>query len=103
MGVIMTIHNAPQFAGTSATTTSRAYVIYDRETGDISHIHHVVELLAGDSTAEEHKAHAFRMAGARAGANSDLLEVDSSEVNTVKPIGVDPTKRAIVGRPAKSR
>ena len=92
-----------QFLGISVATTSRAYVVYDRSTGDIINVHHVVELLGHGSDAESHKARALRMAGGRARANAGILEVDSSEVNRIGPIGVDPERRVIIARPAESR
>ncbi len=75
-------------------TASRAHVVYDGKTGEVLHIHHTVSHDEASSHEEPH-ARALRHAGKRAGANAEVIEVESREVSHGRPIRVDLATKAI--------
>jgi len=82
--------------------SSRAYVVFDKSSGEIIHIHHAITFSADLPTSEKPEARALRLAGAPAGVSVDVLEVESARINNLKPIKVDTASRAIVDKIVKS-
>jgi hypothetical protein len=75
---------------------SRAYVVYDKTTGEILHVHHTVSFAHGAPVHEKPEARALRLAGIKAGANAEVLEVDSNQFNQFTPMRVDTARRVVV-------
>jgi hypothetical protein len=89
------------FPGDSQSTnsrlvlSSRAYVVYDATTGDVLHIHHAVTPAHVTPAREDDVARARRLAGKKAGANAQVLEVDPAELRQGH-IRIDPAKRTVI-------
>lgn len=82
--------NMPQSTQSNIVPTVRAYVVHDRNTGEILHIHHSITFPHDRSGGESPELRALRLAGHRAGANAVVLEVDPAEVSFhVNSIKVD--------------
>ncbi len=77
-------------------SASHAYIVFDKSSGEIIHIHHAVTISADLPTSEKPQARALRLAGAPAGLLVDVLEVESTRINNLKPIKVDIASRTIV-------
>jgi hypothetical protein len=60
--------------------TTRAFVLYDKATGEVLHVHHSHEFGACAPARETPEARALRLAGRRAGANAEVVEVNPAEV-----------------------
>jgi hypothetical protein len=90
------------FGGTSQSTDDRivakshAYVVFDKTTGEILHIHHSVAFPEGATPRVSPESRARRFAGEKAEANADVLKVDSAEVNHHVHMRVDTVKRTVV-------
>lgn len=67
---------------------SRAYVVYDRTSGEIIHIHRSDTFPQGGPVRESQEARALRYAGNRAGVNAEVIEVDPADVNHRNPSGI---------------
>jgi hypothetical protein len=96
MGLIMSANRGQQSTDPKIVPTDRAYVVFDRATGEVIHVHHAVTFAAGPPLREPHEARARRLAGAKAGANAEVIEVDPAEVDRHGRLRVDPTTRKIV-------
>jgi hypothetical protein len=83
-------------------SASRAYVVFDKGSGEIVHIHHAITFSADLPTSEKPEARALRLAGAPTGLAFDVLEVESAHINNLKPIKVDIASRTIVDKITKS-
>jgi len=92
----MNFDNTQQSTDPRIASQSRAYVVYDRTTGEILHIHHSVSFPDGAPIHEAPETRARRLAGNKAGANVDVLEVESDEVNHGKPIRINTINRVVV-------
>lgn len=94
----MDITAGPQTTDTRLVPTARAFVVWDKATGEIVHVHHCVTFASGADERESPQARARRMAGAKDGADVEVLEVDPTAINHRRPIRVDPATRTIVPR-----
>jgi hypothetical protein len=92
----------PQTTDGAIKSTSRAYVVFDRGTGEIVHVHYAVTISSDLPVNEKPEARALRLAGVPSGANVDVLSVESAQVNTLKPLKVDTAGRTIVEKVVKS-
>ena len=72
----------------SLQPSTRAFVVYDRATGQVFHVHRATTFATNPPIREEHAARARRMAG-KASADVEVLEVDNAEITHKKPIRVD--------------
>ena len=73
----------------SLVPSSRAYIVYDRTSGEILHIHHAVDFGNAAAVREQPEARARRLAGTKAGPHADIIIVNSDEVNHREPKRVD--------------
>jgi hypothetical protein len=74
---------------------TRAYVIYDKTTGEVLHVHRSVSFPKNPPAREEPEARARRLAG-KVSANADVVEVAANELNGRKPVRVDVATRRLV-------
>jgi hypothetical protein len=81
--------NTPISTDRNIVATVKAYVVYDRQTGDVLHIHHSVTFPHAHPTGESPETRALRLAGRKAGSNAAVLEVDPTEIDHRHPIRVD--------------
>ena len=70
----------PQSTDPRLEATLRAFVVYDRRTGDVLHVHYAVDFGNGVPSRESHEARARRFAGTAA-AEAAIMEVSPDEVN----------------------
>jgi hypothetical protein len=77
-------------------STSRAYVVLDRGTGESLHILHAITFSQDLPVSENPAERGLRLAGAKAGVNVDGLEVDPALVNTLTPIQIDTAHRTVI-------
>ena len=82
-------------------SSSRAYVVFDKGTGEIIHVHYAVTFSSDLPVSEKPEARALRLAGAPAGANLDVLETEPTLINNLKPMKVDIASRTIVEKITK--
>jgi hypothetical protein len=92
----MSFNSAPQSTDGRIVSKSRSYDVYDRTTGEILHTHHSVAFPHGAPAREKPEARALRLAGNKAGAHAEVLEVETAEVSHFSPICIDTAKRAVV-------
>jgi hypothetical protein len=85
------------FASTDQTLrpNTRAYVIYDKTTGEVLHVHHSVSFPKSPPPREEPEVRARRLAR-NLSANADFIEVDVHEISQRQPVRVDVAKRRLV-------
>jgi hypothetical protein len=88
--------SGPQSTNTRIVSHCRAYVVYDTATGEVLHVHHSVTFPHGAPMREKPEARALRLAGNKAGASAQVLEVEGAEVNHRDPIRIDTAKRVVV-------
>jgi hypothetical protein len=81
--------NTPISTDRNIVATVKAYVVYDRHTGDVLHIHHSITFPHDRTTGESPETRALRLAGRKAGSNAAVLEADPTEVDHGKSIKVD--------------
>ena len=91
-----------QTTDSTIKSASRAYVVFDKGTGEIIHVHYAVTFSSDVPTSERPEARALRLAGVTSGANLDVLEAEPARVNNLKPMKVDVASRRIVDKIAKS-
>jgi hypothetical protein len=91
----MTYANIPQSTDSRIVSTSRCYIVFDKATGDVIHIHHSVEIKNGAPVQEDAMKRARRLAG-RAGVNAEVLEVEPAQLKHRGKIRIDPAKRTII-------
>jgi len=91
-----------QTTDSTIKSTSRAYVVFDKGTGEIIHVHYAVTFSSDVQVSEKPEARALRLAGAPAGANVDVLETEPAKVNNPKPFEVDVANGTIVEQIGKS-
>jgi hypothetical protein len=60
--------------------TARVFVVFDKMTGEILHVHHSLDFGAGALARETPQARALRLAGRRPGGNAETVEVDPTDV-----------------------
>src|SRR4051794_28552948 len=96
MGLIMNFDSVSQSTDSGIVLKSRAYVVYDRTTGDVLHIHHSVAAPHDVPAREDAMTCARRLAGKKAGPNAEVLEVDPAELNYRGPIRIDTAKQAVI-------
>jgi hypothetical protein len=93
----MSSSNYAQATG-NLVAISRAYVVYDRTSGEILHIHRSDIFPQGAPVRESPEARARRYAGNKVGMNADVIEVDPADVNHHNPSGIriDTATRKVV-------
>jgi hypothetical protein len=74
---------------------TRAFVVYDRTTGEVLHVHRATHFATSPPAREEPEVRARRLAG-NASADVEVLEVDHSALNHKKPVRVDVATRRLV-------
>jgi hypothetical protein len=94
-GVDMRYANIPQSTDSRIVSTSRCYVVFDKATGDVIHIHHSVEIMHGAPAQEDAMKRARRLAG-RAGVNAEVIEVETALLKPREKIRIDPAKRKVI-------
>jgi hypothetical protein len=94
----MNMHPHPMLQSTDRklAATARAFVVYDRATGEILHIHHSLDFGTGVPARETPEERARRLAGRRAGPDAEIMEVDPAEVRHREPMRVDVGSRKVV-------
>jgi hypothetical protein len=80
--------------------TERAYVVYDKATGNVIHVHRCVTFPHTQHGAEAPEERARRIAGEK-GRTAGVLETDPAEVELGDPIKVDCTNLKVVRTKAK--
>jgi hypothetical protein len=85
---------APQSTDGRIVSTSRAYVVYDKATGDVHHVHHEVTFAHTEPAREDAETRARRLAGNK--ADAEVLEVDPAELGHRGLIRVDTATRKVV-------
>jgi hypothetical protein len=85
------------FASTDQTLHphTRAYVIYDKTTGEVLHVHRSVSFPKSPPPREEPEVRARRLAR-NVSANADVIEVEKHEISQRQPVRVDVAKRRLV-------
>jgi hypothetical protein len=86
----------PQSTDNTLRPTSRAYIVHDRRTGKVLHIHHSVIFPQTKLQGETPEARARRFAGGNTSPRLAVLEVDSDDVNDGMPIKVDVAHQRVV-------
>lgn len=76
--------------------TTRAFVVYDKATGEVLHVHHSVDFGTGTPARETPEARALRLAGHRAGQNAEVVEVNPGEVQHAHKMRFDSASGKIV-------
>jgi hypothetical protein len=89
-------HPMLQSTDQKLVATSRAFVVYDRMTGEILHVHHSLDFGTGVPACETPEGRARRLAGRRAGPNAEIVEVDPAEVRHRERMRVDIASRKVV-------
>jgi hypothetical protein len=74
---------------------TRAYVIYDKATGEVLHVHRSVSFPKSPPPPEGPEIRARRLAR-NVSANADVIEVEEHEINQRQPVRVDVAKRRLV-------
>ena len=74
---------------------TRAFVVYDKTTGEVLHVHRSISFATSPPAREEPQARARRLAG-RASAEVEVMEVDDNTLNHKKPVRVDVATRRLV-------
>jgi len=85
-----------QSTDSTIKSTSRAYIVYDKATGEIALVHHAITFSNGLQPAEKPEAAALRLSGAPNAANYLVLDADAAEVNKLTPIQVDITNHKVI-------
>ncbi len=67
---------------------TRAFVVYDKTTGEVFHVHRATSFATSPPAREGPEARARRLAG-KASADFEVMEVNNSEINHTKPVRVD--------------
>jgi len=91
-----------QTTDSTIKSTSRAYVVFDKGTGEIIHVHYAVTFSSDVPTSEKPDERALRLAGAAAGAHVDVLATEPAKVNALKSMKVDVANRTIVEKITRS-
>jgi hypothetical protein len=81
----------------------RSFIVYDRATGAVLHVHHAVEFETRIAGQEAHESRARRFAGAGATDTSAVLEAPADQFNQAKPTRVDPVTLAVHWEPHPRR
>jgi hypothetical protein len=89
------MHDVPRSTDRRLAATSRAYVVYDKTTGGVLHIHHSVTFLHNKYGAEAAEERARRLIGVEE-STAGVLEVDPVEVDHDDTIEVDLTNLKVV-------
>jgi hypothetical protein len=98
----ITMLHKPQ--STSAVASrARSFIVYDRKSGAVFHVHHTVEFATGLVSRESHESRARRLSGATVGDIAAVLEVSTDEFGQATPIRVDPVTLAIKWEPRRQR
>jgi hypothetical protein len=74
---------------------TRAYVVYDKRTGEILRVHRSVTFPKSPPPREKPEERARRLAGTAA-EHADVVEVAPNEINDKKPLRVDVVTRRLV-------
>jgi hypothetical protein len=98
----MTHANIPQSTDSRIVSTSRCYVVFDKKTGKVIHIHHSVEFKHGAPAQEDAAKRARRLAG-RAGVNAEVLEVEPAQLKHRGKIRIDPKKHTVIREKVKGK
>jgi hypothetical protein len=94
MGVNMSVPAHMLTTDNELNPKARAYIVYDKETSKILHIHHTVTFPHAYELPESPEAHAIRLAGKRARThNAAVLEVDPNDVG-----GIGANRGALLAR-----
>lgn len=101
MGLTMRPGHEPQSSDPQIQSISRAYVVYEQASGDILHVHHVVEIVGGPPPLEPPRERALRLAGVAGRTGVEVLEVEPAEVNHGRPMRVDRTRQVVVVSPRR--
>lgn len=80
MGLKMSKPPLLQSTDPKLVAAARAFVVYDKATGEILHVHHSLDFGTGASLRETPQARALRLAGRRAGKNAEIAEVDPADL-----------------------
>ena len=84
-----------QSTDSTLKSTAHAWVVYNKTTGEVLHIHHEVSFANAEPPSEDPTARALRLAGLTAGANIAVLETDPAKVGSRAPIKVDTATNTI--------
>jgi hypothetical protein len=95
----MSMKNASQSTSAEIVSKTRSFIVYDRVTGAVLHVHHAVEFANGMAGLETHESRARRFAAAKPAEVSDILEVSTDHFDQAKPMRVDPISLAIHWEP----
>lgn len=76
--------------------TARTFVVYDKKSGKVLHVHHHVSFGHEHKMLETAEAHALRVSGKRAGPNAAVLEVEATDVSGGKHVKVDVKRGKVV-------
>jgi hypothetical protein len=93
-------------AGQHKTVRERACVMYDKTSGAIRHIQHVIVMEGGHDPDEREIEEMCRMAFTKRGDSHDGLEtlhLDRGELQPSKMYRVDPKRKVLVGLSAPKR
>jgi hypothetical protein len=85
----------PQTTDSTIKSTSRAYVVFDKGTEEIIHVHYAVTFSSDVPANEKPEVRALRLAGTPSGVSVDVLETEPARVNNLKPMKVDVASRTI--------
>ena len=91
-----------QTTDSTIKSISRAYVVFDKGTGEIIHVHYAVTFSSDVPTSEKPEARALRLAGVASGTHVDVLATELARVNNLKPMKVDVVSRTIVEKITRS-
>lgn len=85
------------------SSETRVYVVFDRATGEVVHVHETVVFPNTPQGRESPDARALRLAGATGSENLDVVEVDPAEIRVRHRIRIDPVTHKVHHVPSDPR
>lgn len=82
---------------------TRAYIVHDRATGKVLHVHYSTTFGHAENGSETPEARALRLSGVEATVKAAVLEVEPTEVSHGRPIKVDLVHQRVVRLSAKPK
>lgn len=86
----------PQSTDTGVVAKTRVYVVHDRTTGKVLHVHYSTTFGHASFGSETPEGRALRLSGAKKTVKLAVLEVGPEEIDHGDPIKVDIARRRVI-------